>query len=333
MVYDFSVFIFSFGNIMQDFLSSVGFAMGVTLPSLLLLALGMGLKRSGWVDAAFIAQASKLVFYFGLPFLMFTNLMRGEIRFGEQAALLGAGVVSALLCYALAEVYAWKRVPAVRDKGVFVQAVFRGNLGAMGLAYVMNAYGEAGIAAGAVYVGVVTLLFNILAVLALSRGHDGSVVQKVLAALKKILTNPLIVGILAAMLLQALNVQPPKSLMKAADYVANLAVPLSLICAGAAFDFRALGKWGDIAATGSFGRLVIAPAVSVGVGLAFGLEPLAMGILFLMTATPMAAAAYPMVKAMGGNDVAAANISGITTLGSGFSAALGIVILRSFGLM
>lgn len=318
---------------MQDFLSSVGFAMGVTLPSLMLLGIGVLIRRIGLIDTVFIAQASKVVFYLGLPLLMFHNLMHGEIHLGEQAVLLGAAVAATLLCFVLAELYVWKWVPDVRDKGVFVQGVFRGNLGAMGLAYVLNAYGEPGIAAGAVYTGAITLLFNILAVIALSRGQGGSLWLKIRDMLKKIFTNPLIIGILAAAVLQMVQVMPPKPIMKGVEYVADLAVPLALICAGAAFDFRSLAKLGDISMVASIGRLVVAPVIAACIGVAFGLQGMALGILFLMTATPQAAAAYPMVKAMGGNDVACANIAGITTLGSGLSAAVGIVILRSLGLM
>lgn len=318
---------------MQDFFDTIAFAVGVTLPSLILLVLGMFVRRIGLIDTEFVAQASKLVFYFGLPALMFHNLMNGDIHLGEQARLLGAAVAATLLCFAAGEFYAWKFVPDVRDKGVFVQGVFRGNLGAMGLAYVANAYGAQGIAAGAVYTGAITLLFNILAVITLSRGQGGSLWRKIRSMSAKILTNPLIIGIAVAAACQVSGIVPPKPVMRGVAYIADLAVPLALICAGAAFDFRSLAKLGDISMAASFGRLVFAPVVAVCIGAAFGLQGMALGILFLMTATPLAAAAYPMVKAMGGNDAACANIAGITTLGSGVSAAVGIVVLRSLGLM
>lgn len=52
-----------------------------------------------------------------------------------------------------------------------------------------------------------------------------------------------------------------------------------------------------------------------------------------MYATPVAAAAYVMVKAMGGNDIAAANIVGITSILSMFTASLWLTILRYIHLM
>ena len=56
-----------------------------------------------------------------------------------------------------------------------------------------------------------------------------------------------------------------------------------------------------------------------------------MGIVLLMTATPLAAATYAMVRAMGGNGTTVANIIGITTIGSMFSSSLGIMILAQLG--
>ena len=78
---------------------------------------------------------------------------------------------------------------------------------------------------------------------------------------------------------------------------------------------------------------MVAPLVAVAVGLLFGLRGIPMGVLFLMSAMPVAAASYVMAKSMGGNEVAAANIIGITTFGAMFSAAIGITALRSTGLM
>ncbi|UOO82159.1 AEC family transporter [Uruburuella testudinis] len=318
---------------MGGFWEAVLFAVGVTVPSMLLLLFGMLLRRSGQINGDFCAQAAKLVFNYGLPTLLFVNLLKGEIHYGEQLVLLAAGVGSTLLLYFGAELYAWRFVPETRDKGVFVQGVFRSNLGIMGLAFVQNAYGDGGLAAGAVYMGVVTILFNILAVITLSRSAEGSWAAKMKVMGGKIITNPLIVAIVLALALQALALKVPRPLLQTAQYVGNISLPLALICAGATFDMKSMLKMSDISLQASIGRLVVAPLVAVAVGLLLGLEGVPMGVLFLMTATPVAATSYVMAKVMGGNDVAAANITGITTLGALFSAAVGIVALRSMGLM
>ena len=318
---------------MTGFWDAVWFAVSVTVPSILLLVFGVALRRSGQVDAHFCMQASKLVFNYGLPCLLFVNLFGSEIHYGEQILLLLAGAAATLVLFFGAELYAWRFVPAARDKGVFVQGVFRSNLGIMGLAFVLNAYGSEGLAAGAVYTGVITILFNVLAVITLSRSSEGSWLERLRDVAVRVVKNPLIIGIVLAMLLQAMHWEMPKVLMQTGKYISNLVLPLALICAGATFDVKSMLRMSDVSLQASIGRLIVAPLVAVAVGLAFGFAGVEMGVLFLMTTTPVAAASYVMAKAMGGNDVAAANITGITTFGAMFSAAAGIVVLRSLGLM
>lgn len=225
-------------------------------------------------------------------------------------------------------------MPQLRDKGVFVQGVFRSNLGIIGLAYVSNAYGAPGLADGAVYTGVITILYNILAVVTLSRSAEGSIGRRIIKdTVKKIMTDPLILAIVAAMLLQRFDIAIAKTVMRMGGYLSNIALPLALICAGATFDIRFVIHASDISMQASIGRLIAAPVVAVPVGLAFGFSGIPMGVLFQMTATPVASASYVMAKSMGGNDVAAANITAITTAGAVFSAVAGMVWLRSAGLM
>lgn len=318
---------------MGNVLAAAWFAVEVMLPSVLMLALGWVLKRTGQIDAHFAGQAVKLVFHYGLPLLLFANLVGADIHYAEQAVLLSAGLVCTLILFVGAEIYAWRFVPELSDKGVFVQGVYRSNMAIMGLAFVQNAYGNDGLAAGAVYMGLLTIFYNILAVITLSRGAEGGWGHKFVSVLKNIVKNPLIVAIVLALVLQRLHVAVPDVLVQTARYVGNISLPLALICAGAAFDFRSMFQASGIAVQASVGRLVVAPLVAIVCGVMFGLSGIPMGVLFLMVATPVAAASYVMAKAMGGNDVAAANIMGITTFGAIFSAVGGMVVLRSLDLM
>lgn len=318
---------------MNSFFASLEYALIVTFPSLAMLCLGIYLRRRGQIDADFCTKATRLVFNYGLPLLLFINLVNNDIHYGEQAILLSAGATSTFILFFGAELYARRFIDEPRDQGVFVQGVFRSNMAILGLAFVQNAYGKAGLAGGAVYMGVITILYNILAVITLSRSTEQQslgLAQKGWLILKNILKNPLIIGICSALLLKALHIPVPTLITNTAHNIANLSLPLALICAGASFNLKQL-HGGDIAISASIGRLIIAPIVAVLVGLLFGLRGIPMGILFLMTANSAAASSYVMAKAMGANDIAAANILGITTLGATFSAAIGIIILRALG--
>ena len=52
---------------MKELFDAILFAVGVTLPSVLLLGFGVVMRRTGQVDATFAAKASRLVFNYGLP--------------------------------------------------------------------------------------------------------------------------------------------------------------------------------------------------------------------------------------------------------------------------
>lgn len=55
--------------------------------------------------------------------------------------LLLAGVVGTLILFVGAEMFAAKFVADKRERGTFVQSVYRGNNGILGLAFCINAYG------------------------------------------------------------------------------------------------------------------------------------------------------------------------------------------------
>ena len=306
------------------------FALSVTMPSVLLLVLGWFLRRTEQVDARFVDQASKLVFRYSMPALLFFSIYANETDYSAQIPLLLAGAVASLLLFVGAEIIAARTVKAPADRGVFVQGVYRANTMIVGLAFVSNAYGSEGVAVGAVYGGAMTLLYNVLAVLTLSRA-SGSGSLNPLRMARQIATNPLILAIVLALLAQSVRLPVPVLLQQTGHYLAIIALPLALICAGAALDVKSLFKVSDISLWSSLGRLIGAPLVAVAVGWAFGLQGIAMGVLFMMMATPVAAASYVMAKAMGANDVAAANIVGLTTIGAMPAAAAGIALLRSLG--
>lgn len=307
------------------------FALSVTLPSVLLLGLGWFLRRSGQVDGPFCDQASKLVFRYSMPALLFFSIYANDTDYSSQLALIGAGAATSLLLFFGAEAVAAWKISAARDKGVFVQGVYRANTMIVGLAFVASAYGQAGVAVGAVYGGAMTLLYNVLAVLTLSRAQGSAGSLKAGFMLRQIALNPLILGILAALMARWVALPVPELLRQTGHYLAVIALPLALICAGATLDVKSLFKVSDISLWASLGRLVVAPLLAVVVGCLFGLDRMALGILFMMMAVPVAAASYVMAKAMGANDVAAANIVGLTTVGAMPVAAVGMALLRSVG--
>ena len=318
-------------------IAAVIFAITIVLPNLFLMGLGFFMKKRGQVSQAFIDQGSFFVFNYCLPALLFFSVVDSEVDYGKQITLISAGVIVTFILFIGAELYAKRFIIKIADQGVFVQGIFRSNMAIIGLATVANAYGEIGLSIGAVYMGIVTILFNILAVITLSRiskSGDDTWFSRSTMIVKKLFTNPLIIALLAAFAYKSLPLPSiPNVIHSTGNLLAAVALPLALLCAGASINLKAMLSLSGLSMQASIGRIIIAPLLAIAVGLAFGLTGVHMGVLFLMVASPTAAASYVMVKAMGGNDILAANILAFTTVVSLFGMAIGAAILRGFGLM
>ena len=317
--------------------AAIVFAITIILPNLFLMGLGFFMQRRGEASQAFIDQASSFVFNYCLPALLFFSVVDSEVDYAKQMVLIAAGIIVTFILFIGSEIYAKRFVSSPADQGVFVQGVFRSNMAIIGLATVANAYGEVGLSIGAVYMGIVTILFNILAVITLSRvskNADDTWFIRSFTIIKKLMTNPLILALLAAFAYKALPLPPLTGVIHTTgDLLAAVALPLALICAGASINIKSMLSPSGLSMQASIGRIIIAPIVAIAVGLGFGLTGVHMGVLFLMVASPTAAASYVMAKAMGGNDVLAANILAFTTVVGLFGMAIGAAILRGLGLM
>ncbi|MGP4120480.1 AEC family transporter [Psychrobacter aquimaris] len=318
-------------------IDAIVFAITIVLPNLALMWLGFFMQRRGEASQTFIDQASSFVFNYCLPCLLFFSVVDSDVDYSKQITLIVAGILVTFILFIGAEIYAKYFVSKPADQGVFVQGVFRSNMAIIGLATVANAYGERGLSIGAVYMGLVTILFNILAVITLSRvskSVDDTWLSRSTMIVKKLFTNPLIIALVAAFAYKALPLPPITGVIHTTgDLLAAVALPLALICAGASIDLKSMLHPSGLSMQASIGRIIVAPLIAIAIGFGFGLSGVHMGVLFLMVASPTAAASYVMAKAMGGNDILAANILAFTTVVGMFGMAIGAAILRGLGLM
>lgn len=315
---------------MSSFISSLGFSLSVTLPIFLILVTGIYLKRINFINDTFIDISSKLVFNVSLPLLLFFGIQKTPLESVNNLSLIIYAAAATFIAYLLLEFWATKLNPP-EDRGVFVQASFRSNMGIIGLAYCINAYGEAGLIAASLYLGLITILFNVLSVFTLNRSmHRETGIGK---SLKGIAKNPLIIGIVAGLIVSALHIPIPSFVEKTGQYFANLALPLALIGAGGALSLKEFKTNPNKTYYATLAKLFIVPFAITAGGAIVGFRGIDLGILFLMSSAPSASASFIMVKAMGGNHKLAANIIAATSLGSVVSVSLGITILRSLNWM
>ncbi|MGB0943262.1 MAG: AEC family transporter [Marinomonas sp.] len=316
---------------MESFLSVLQFSVSITLPIFFILALGALLNYLRMINDNFIDVASKLVFNITLPALLFISIVKTDLTQSTDFSLPIFAVTCVLLLFLVFEFVTAKLVKNKADRGVIVQGAFRSNMGIIGLAYCVNAYGDSAFSIASIYLGSVTILFNILSVITLNRSFNKQ--ANIANTLKGIVKNPLIISIVSATIISSLGISLPESILKTGSYFAQMTLPLALLCAGATLSFSALKNDLPLSSMASIGKLLIKPLVITLAGILWGFRGMELGVIFLMSSAPSASAGYIMVRAMAGNAKLAANIIVLTTMLSLISTSIGITLLRSYGLI
>ncbi|MCR4509307.1 AEC family transporter [Pseudomonas sp. 32.2.56] len=301
----------------------------VTAPVFSMLFLGVALKRLGLIDAAFINTASALVFRGTLPTLLFLGIVQADLRTALQPALLVYFVLATLGCFLLAWGWAILRCPQA-DRGIYTQGAFRGNNGIIGLALATSMYGDYGLSVGAVLGGVVILSYNTLSAIVLAI-YSPEAKTDAWSLTKNILSNPLIIGVLAAIPFAAWQIPLPAWLLTSGEYFAQMSLPLALICIGGTLTLESLRESSGMAISSSLMKVLWLPLVATLGAWLWGFRDADLAILFLYFASPTAAASFVMAKAVGGNHQLAAAIIVLTTLATVLTTNLGLFVLQWAG--
>ncbi len=316
---------------MNDFLDTLVFSFSITGPIFVVLALGVILSRKGMINDNFVDIGSKLVFNITLPSLLFISIIKTDLSQTANLPLIGIGLAGTLLAYMLLELTAKQWVQPVSERGVVVQGGFRSNMGIIGLAYCVNAYGNDGLVTASLYLALVTILFNVLSVVTLSRSLQRETGIK--GTLLGIAKNPLIVGILLALPVAWAGIELPQVLIRTGEYFAHMTLPLALLCTGASLNFGALRHNMTNAMIAALFKLGLVPILITVGGIWIGFRGMELGVLLLMASAPTAAASYVMVRSMGGNAALAANIIVITTVGSLLTTSISVTLLKGLALI
>jgi len=302
----------------------------IVLPVFLVIALGRGLRAVGLLPRAIDDARGRLVFNVFAPVLLFRSTALTPLAEAADGrtlgVLIGVSVAFALLIY----VAAARIAPARR--GVLAQGAHRSNMVFVGLPVVVNAYGEPGLAAGAVIVGVMVVLYNLLAVLVLTLPHQTRSARSLRPwrdAVVASARNSLILGCAAGMLWSASGLALPASLDRALDLVGRVALPIALLSVGASLEPTQLAAEWRAAALANVLKLVVYPGL-MWLGLrALGLSGLALAVPVLLMAAPTAVVSYVMAREMQGDERLAAAIIIGSTVGSLASFLGWLLVLRA----
>jgi len=212
-------------------------------PLLAMMALGYALKRQGMTSDEFLNTLDKLVYYIFFPVMLFWKTAKSTGTNASGAGLLMAVLVTVFLVSLFS--YFFIRKTKIEDKAVgsFFQASFRFNT-YIGMATVLSVLGEEGVRLFSILIGCLIPVINVLSVSVLIwySGRTPSVGQRLWLLLRALISNPLIIGCAAGLLLSDSGYRLPAFIDNFLALVASMTLPLALISMGGTLTFAGISR-------------------------------------------------------------------------------------------
>ncbi len=295
-------------------------------PIFILVLLGMLLMRMRLLNETFIDTGSRLVFQLAMPVMLF--LATAKTPFNKTLNplqvyyLIGATILAFLCVWAISALFIRKGA----DLGAFVQGAFRGNFAVIGLALIINLYGDEGLAQSSVLIAVIIPLYNILAVLCLSFTQQQRLSLKKLV--KAVLLNPLIVAVALGVPFALFQWSLPAIVTHTGSYIADITMPLALLCIGGTLNLAALRRTSGLALLSALLKLVLLPVTMIYGAWLVGLRGMPLALLLIVFASPTALASFIMAKGMRANAELAGAIILVSTLLSPITLTIGLYLIH-----
>lgn len=314
---------------MENFIYSIN----ATIPVFLVMLIGYYLGQIGMLDKHFASKANKFNFNVTLPALVFQDIASTDMRQNfDLRFVLFCAIVTSICFWGV-----WGGAKLfLKDKeirGAFVQAAFRGSAAVFGIAFIVNIYGNSGMAP-LMIIGAVPL-YNIYSVIVLTfeanAETDGSSTLK--KALINICKNPILLSILFASFWSVAGFydKTPQLVLKTVESFAKLASPLALVCIGVTFEGGKALKKIKPTIVAAFYKTILQPAIFLPVAISMGFTKEKLIALIIMLGSPTTPSCYIMAKNMNNDGVLTSSVVMLTTLLSAVTLTLWIFIVKSMG--
>ena len=299
------------------------------LPMCLIMALGYGTRRLGWIRREEISAINKIAFRIFLPCLLYYNVYCSDLSGSFDPLLMAYAVGGVLLTFGLSLGYTLLTEKLPERRGVMIQGMFRSNYVIMGIPVATALLGADQLGTVSILIAVVVPLFNMLSVVVLEvfRGQK----PKPLHILGQIAKNPLVIGSVLGILTLTAGIRLPHILEQTIQNISAIASPLQLFLLGAFFQFSGLKTYRRELVTVSAAKLIVAPGLFLGLGALLGFRGVAFVSLIGIFASPTAVNSFTMAQQMGGDAELAGDIVVTTSAVSILTMFLWIFLFKSLG--
>lgn len=309
------------------------FCLNATIPIFLTLLLGLFFRKIGLFDDAFVSRLNKFVFNAALPALLFLDIAKSDFSSVWNTKFVLFCFFVTLISIGISTGLSYLLKPR-NIQGEFIQASYRSSAAILGIAVIQNLYGNAGMAPLMIIASVP--LYNVMAVVVLSvfkpdQGKlDGTVLKR---TLKGIVTNPIILGIVAGTLWSLLRLPFPKILDSTVGNLAKTATPLGLMAMGGSLHFGKAFSRLKASVACTFMKLIGYEALFLPLAIRCGFTKDKLVSIIIMLGSASTVTCFVMAKNMGHEGSFSSGVVLLTTLFSAFTLTVWLFLCKSLGLI
>lgn len=283
----------------------------IVMPLVIMMAVGILIRRVGLVSEDAFRVMNRIVFYIGIPALVFYGVATDPTPARWQYALWVAGSVLAAFVISMLLALVLSKDPSKR--GTLAQAAYRSNDGIFGLAVASALLGEGNTGTMAFTLVISASLFGVTGVLCyeLNRGGKVNIGKVILNTLK----NPVLIAAVLAFIVRFTGITLPYFILRPIEYFKHMCTPLGFLVLGGVLSFKSLKEDWKLVTVISAVKLILFPvAVCLIAYFLGGLRGPELASIFIVFSAPTAMSCLPMASELGGDVKLSGELIAVTTV-------------------
>ncbi|MEY9885701.1 AEC family transporter [Bradyrhizobium sp. USDA 329] len=285
------------------------------LPVFILIVLGVVLKHSLMRLDTQWHGLEQLTYFVLFPMLLIQTLVKADLSrvpvAGVGGALLLSALAMSLLCLALRPALSRLGIDGPAFTSIFQGATRWQTFVALSIA--ANMFGDLGLALASVAMVAIIPLVNVFSVAVLAH-YAAREKRSPRAIAMTVIRNPLIWACAIGLAVNLMHLPLPKIWHEVADALSRSSLAIGLLVTGAGLHLKGLLRPSLGAAIGVGLKLVLMPALALGLAAWFGITGNSLAIVAICAAVPTSPSAYVLARQMGGDAPLLAQIITLQTI-------------------
>lgn len=285
------------------------------LPVFILIVLGVVLKHSLMRLDTQWHGLEQLTYFVLFPMLLIQTLVKADLSrvpvAGVGGALLLSALAMSLLCLALRPALSRLGIDGPAFTSIFQGATRWQTFVALSIA--ANMFGDLGLALASVAMVAIIPLVNVFSVAVLAH-YAAKEKRSPRAIAMTVIRNPLIWACVIGLAINLMHLPLPRIWHEVADALSRSSLAIGLLVTGAGLHLKGLLRPSLGAAIGVGLKLVLMPALALGLATWFGITGNSLAIVAICASVPTSPSAYVLARQMGGDAPLLAQIITLQTI-------------------